>query len=49
MDISSRPRSTNRTIGRAGVRANSQLTLPVDHLMKVNQGCREDRYWDSSS
>jgi hypothetical protein len=19
------------------------------HLMKVNQGCREDRYWDSSS
>jgi hypothetical protein len=27
--------------GQAGVSANSQLTLRVDHLMKSNQGCGE--------
>ena len=31
----------------AGVSANSQLPLPVDHLTKASRG--EDRYWDSSS
>ena len=35
--------------GHAGVSVNSQLTLRVDYLMKTNQHCGKDRYWDSSS
>ena len=38
-----------RSAGHAGINADSQLTLRVDHSMNPGQCCGEHRYWRSLS